>query len=194
LSLTLVSAVLVAACSGAAPTPPATPAPTPVVTPDPHLNDPASAQDVFDGLGRAGLAITTNTAAVGGKDSGIVTRINATYLGWPLDVTEYRTSDALAKAVAWKPDATPGRGDPPIAIAGANILVLWGPRTTGAKPGTLDARQQAGLRQLVRVLELLLSPLRSKATVSVPLTVRTPAASAAPSGAPSTKPKATPAP
>ena len=103
------------------------------MTPDPHLPDPATAQQVFNGLGRAGLSITPNTATAGPADGDVVTQIFATYLGWPLDVTEYRSSAALDRAVTWKAGEAPGQGEPPIAIAGVNILVTWGP-TASASP------------------------------------------------------------
>jgi hypothetical protein len=190
-------ALIVAACGASGPTPAPTLAPTPVVTPNPHLGDPASAQDVFNGLGRAGLSITPNTASAGSDDGPIVTRIFATYLGWPLGLTEYRTSAALAKAVAWKPGEAPGRGEHPIAVAGANILVTWGPATSGVKPGKPDGRQAEGLRELVAALDLLLAPLRARTTVAVSISApiaSAPTASAPSAPAPSASAKATPAP
>lgn len=190
-------ALLVAACGSSPPTPPPSVAPTPVVTPNPHLNDPASAQDVFNGLGRAGLSITPNTASAGSDDGPVVTRIFATYLGWPLGVTQYRTSAALAEAVTWKPGEAPGRGEHPVAVAGSNILVTWGPATSGEKPGKPDGRQAEGLRDLVAALDVLLSPLRARSTVA--LSISTPIASAptapAPSASgPTASAEATPAP
>lgn len=190
LSLALV-AVLAAACAAAPPSPTPSPRPTPVVTPNPHLPDPASAQDVFNGLGRQGLKITANTAAVGADGAAVITRINATYLGWPLDVTQFRTSADLVKAAKWKAGEVPGRGEAPVALAGSNILILWGPRTAGAKPPAPDERQQAALDALVVALDRLLSPIRARTVV--PVNVAAAAATSAPAG-PSVAPQATPAP
>ena len=176
--------LVVAACAGGPPTASPTAVPTPVVTPNPHLGDPATAQEVFNGLGRAGLQITPNTATTGPKDGDVVTRIFATYLGWPLDVTEYRSSAALGKVVTWEPGEDPGRGEHPIAIAGANILVTWGPALSGAKPNLPDARQTKGLTDLVAALDKLLSPLRARTNTAV--TITPPVASAP------TSPAATP--
>lgn len=191
-------AILVAACSSAVPSPSPTAGPTPVVTPDPHLTGAATGEQVFTGLGRAGLRMTPHSASTFDNDaSPVVMRINATYVDWPLDLFQFRTPEDLAAATAkWPDEKGPGKGDPPVSIVGQNILVTWGPRTTGRAPDAPDARQAEGLRALVAALELLLSPLRAHAVVPIELAVA-PIASepAAPSSAaPSKKPKATPAP
>jgi hypothetical protein len=189
--VTLTIFVLLAAACGATPAAPsASVAPAPVVTPNPHLADPATAQEVFTGLGRAGLKISPNTAMVGAAGTGIVTRTNATYLGWPLDVTEYRTSADLAKAADWKKGEPPGRGEPPVALAGYNILVTWGPRESRADPPAPDDLQAEGLDALVAALDHLLSPIRVRANVALQVAVATASTEPGPSAAP----KATPAP
>jgi hypothetical protein len=191
LPITLVLAgILAAACSTPPAAPSPTPAPTPLVTPNPHLADPATAQDVFNGLGREGLRITPNTANTGSDGGVVVTRINGTYLGWPLDVTQFRTAADLAKAARWKAGETPGRGEPPVALAGYNILVSWGPSEIGAKPPTPDGRKAAALEALVKALDRLLSPLRARTVVPVQIASAPDAAAAGSSAAP----KATPAP
>jgi hypothetical protein len=191
LPVTLVLAgLLAAACSSAVPSASPTLAPTPLVTADPHLKDPTTAQDVFNGLGRAGLRITPNTATAGSDGGAVVTRINGTYLGWPLDVTQYRTSADLAKAAKWTAGDAPGRGEPPVALVGNNILVRWGPWITGAKPPKPDERQAQGLEALVRATDALLSPLRARTVVPVAIA----AAPVAIEPPPSTAPKATPKP
>ena len=186
----VLAVILAAACGGGAPSPSPTPAPTPVVTPNPHLGDPATARDVFNGLGRAGLKITPNTASAGADGAAVVTRINATYLNWPLDVTQYRTAAELAKKAGWESGEEPGRGEPPVALAGYNILVTWGPRSTGANPAAPDARQAAALDALVDALDRLLSPLRTR--TAVPVTVASLPSST--ESDPSVAPEATPAP
>lgn len=163
-----VAASVLGACGEAPPSSvPATARPTPIITPDPHLGDPATADDVFRGLARAGLRLTANNADKGGEGSALVKRINATYLGWPLAVSEYKTTAALAKLTDWSEDGKPDQGDPPVAIAGLNILVEWGP-TTGEKPPRPSGPRVDGLRELAAQLDVLLSPLRARAVVTVP--------------------------
>lgn len=176
-------AITVAACGEA----PASVAPTvratPVVTPDPHLPDPATADQVWRGLGAAGLRMTANNATSGGADAGLVKRINATYLGWPLNLSEFRSSVALAETTAWEPGEAPGQGEAPIAIVGGNILVTWGPQT-GERPASPDARQVEGLDALIGAMDRLLSPLRvrSNVPIDVPGVVLGPTAPASPDG------------
>ena len=153
---------------------------------------PATAQDVFNGLGRAGLRITPNTATAGSDGGAVVTRINATYLGWPLDVTQYRTAADLAKAADWEAGEAPGRGEPPVALAGYNILVTLG--AVRGRRQAAEARRAArppALDALVAALDGLLSPLRTRTVVPV-TGRRRPRRPAEP--APSAAPKATPAP
>lgn len=157
--------VVLAACGQAQATPPPTPRPTPVITPDPHLPDPTTADDVFLALATAGLRVTANNAASGQGD--LVKRINATYLGWPLVVSQYTSSDALATATSWDSGDVPGQEEAPVQIAGLNILVEWGP-TTGARPKAPTGPQLDGLRDLAGTLEVLLAPLRARSVVPVP--------------------------
>jgi len=141
-------------------------APAPIATPNPHLPGTATAQQVFNGLGHAGLRVTAHTASAG-TDNTIVTKIFATYLGWPLDVTQYSSTQALTEAETWTSGTPPEKGDPPVTIAGGNILIIWGPINEGRAPESLDDRQIAGLQPLVSALEALLSPLRTRTTVPV---------------------------
>lgn len=182
--------ILAAACATAAVSPAPTPVPTPVPTVDPHLADPASAQAVFNGLGREGLKVTTNTAEVGAEGTAVITRINATYGGWPLQVVQYRTAADLKKAATWEAGQAPGKGEPPVAVAGSNILIRWGPWVRDAKPPRPDEHQTAALEALVAALDRLLSPLRTRSNVAVE-TVSVPVAGG---DGPSAAPKATPAP
>lgn len=171
-----VLAVSAAACSSAPPSVAPTVAPTPIVTPDPHLTDPTTADAVYRGLGEAGLRITANNASSGEPGSDLIRRINATYLGWPLSLSEYRSSAALAKATDWAPGEKPGQGEAPVALAASNILVLWGPQT-GAHPAKPDARQSEGLADLVSAMDRLLSPLRARTVVAVTIPGSPPAVS-----------------
>jgi hypothetical protein len=174
--------VLAAACGSSAPSASPSAVSTPLVTPNPHLPSPATAKQVFAGLGKAGLSITANTATLGAEGTDVVTKIYATYLGWPLDVTEFRSAKALTEAVTWPDGEAPGKGEPPIALAGMNILITWGPARSGHQPGKVDGRQADGLTDLVSAADLLLSPLRTRTSVPIKVT-RT--AEAEPSVAPS---------
>jgi hypothetical protein len=173
----------------------ATAAPTPIVTPNPHLPSPATAQQVFNGLGHAGLKVTAHTASGGGADSPVVRRIFASYLGWPLDLTQFRSVQDLNESETWTSGKPPEKGDPPVAIAGGNILVVWGPINAGRAPVKLDERQKAGLQPLVTALEALLSPLRTRTNEPVTVTVTAPPAPTASAAAPpAASAKASPAP
>ncbi|MFL5686148.1 MAG: hypothetical protein ACJ77D_08865 [Chloroflexota bacterium] len=183
------AAALVAACSGAAPSASPSVAPTPLITPNPHLPSPATARQVFAGFDKAGLPITANTATLGPDGGDVVTKIYATYLGWPLDVTEFRSATALTKAVGWADGEEPGKGEPPIALAGVNILITWGPARSGHTPAKLDAHQTDALSDLVTAADVLLSPLRTRTTVPVKITMlASPSAEASPSPAKSPAP------
>src|SRR6185503_7103529 len=148
-------AAFAVACSSAAPSASPTVAPTPLVTPNPHLPSPATARQVFAGFDKAGLPITANTATLGPDGGDVVTKIYATYLGWPLDVTEFRSATALSKVVAWADGEEPGKGEPPIALAGVNILITWGPARSGHTPAKLSARQTDALSSLVSAADVL---------------------------------------
>lgn len=163
------TAVIVAACGSSTPSVPPSAAPTPIVTPDPHLPSPATAQQVFTGLGKAGLRITANTASLGAEGSDVVTKVYATYLGWPLDVTQFKTPDALTKVITWPAGEAPGRGEPPLAMAGANILLTWGPAVSGAEPAAPDELRILGFRRLVTAFDTLLSPLKVRSSFPVAL-------------------------
>jgi hypothetical protein len=181
-------AMLATACGPTAVAPSPTPAPTPTPTPDPHLGDPASAQAVFSGFGREGLKVKAHTADVGAESAGVVTRIHATYSGWPLQVVEYRSSADLAKAASWEAGEAPGKGEPPIALAGSNILVRWGPWDSDIKPPQLDERQTDALKALVTAMDRLLSPLRTRTIVPVQTGLISGADQDGPPAAPTTTP------
>ena len=162
--------------------------PTPLVTPNPHLSTPATAQQVFNGLGHAGLKVTAHTASAGGAGSPFVRKIFASYLGWPLDVTQFRSVQDMNETETWKSGARPEKGDPPITIAGGNILVIWGPINAGRAPVSLDERQKAGLQPLVSALDELLSPLRTRTSLPVTVSETAPASTANPTASGSASP------
>jgi hypothetical protein len=192
-ALIVVCTILVTACGGPPPSPPPVAVATPILTPDPHLHDPATADQVFRALSAGGLRIVANNAISGASGAEPVKRINATYLGWPLNVAQYSSSAALSKATPWKAGEPPRGGEVPIAIVGLNILVTWGP-TTGGKPMVPDARKVDALDPMLAILDELLSPLRARAIVPLPIAGASPAPSpSAPASPPaSTKPKKAP--
>src|SRR5262249_26096992 len=104
----LVAALVVACGSSATPAPSATVAPTPVITPDPHLKEPVTADQIFQAFGAAQVGITANNANNGNGNPAIVKQINADVGGWPLRITQYRTSALLDSALHWKAGQAPG--------------------------------------------------------------------------------------
>lgn len=163
-ALVAIATLAFGACGSAPPSVAPTVAPTPLITPNPHLADPTTASAVYLGLGSEGLRLTANNAVAGEND--VIERINATYLGWPLNITEYRTAKALQKATKWQVGERPGQGEVPVAIAASNILITWGPQT-GAEPLPPDDHQTQGLSDLVVALDRLLSPMRAKSVVPI---------------------------
>jgi hypothetical protein len=157
---------LVAACGGnAAKSAPPTPQPTPVITPDPHLHDPATADAVFNVLRSVGLPLTVNNATNGQASAPIVKRINANIGGWPLLITQFRTSALLRSVTKWDAAKPPLQGNPPYAFVGLNILVEFGPTANGlARP---DGTRVQQAETLVAVLDPLLSPLEQRSVSPV---------------------------
>ncbi len=181
----MVLGLFVVACGSAPPSVvPATPTPTPRITPNPHMTDPASADAVFTAIARAKLPITANNAASG---SDPVKKINATFFEWPMIISEYRSAASLAEARPWTPGEPPAQGESPVAIAGINILIEWGPKTVPT-PGLTPAQVRA-MNDFLAILDTYVGPLsvRTTTVLRIPAT-----ASAKPSGKPSPKPSAAP--
>jgi hypothetical protein len=165
-TLTLLSAALLVAACGATPasvTP--TTAPTPVVTPDPRLPDPTTADDVFRAIGAQGLRLTASNAITG--TGTMVKRINASFGGWPLTISEFTSAKALTDRLEWDGEA-PGGGEPAVAVAGSNILITWGPTSNGP-PVAPDAARAARLVTLAETLHALLGPVQVRAIVRLPI-------------------------
>lgn len=192
----LVVALVAVGCGGAggspAPTTPPTPAPT--ATPDPHLSDPASVDAVFVWLNGRGLTVIGNNADRGASGEPIK-RINATYAGWPLVLSQYSSSAAARKASGVKPGTSrPGPDEAPFTFLGLNVVVEFGPRLGGTHRPAPDARFLAAATSLAAALDPLLGPLgiRSVAKVALPSPSPRPAAgSASSSPKPTAKPAAT---
>jgi hypothetical protein len=152
--------------------------------------------DVFRLLGSAGIHVVPLTASVGTSGEP-VKRIAATYVDWPLVLSQYSTAEALRRVAPFDPRTKPKRGEAPYNFAGLNILIEYGPRTTNDPlPIAADATRQAALVALVNALDPLLSPLSQRSVVPVPLPhpaplpspSATPTPSASPSPAPTKKP------
>jgi hypothetical protein len=162
---------------------PATAPPTPVITPDPHLTEPATADQVFNAIRSGGLPLSVNNATAGGPESVIIKKINADIGNWPLLITEFRSGAALHKATGWDPTKPPRQGNPPYAFVGLNILIEFGPATGKLVPPN-DIRQQQAAT-LAALIDPLLWPLQQRSVVPIPTRTAVP---------PSPPPTATPKP
>lgn len=200
LALVLLAGTVVVACGGSAsPNPDASARATPVVTPDPHLTEPVAVNTIFVELQKAGLDLTGNTAS-SGPGGEPVKRIAATYADWPLILSEYSSSAALRRVSGFDPATPIGQGDAPIALAGLNILVEYGPKTSNTViPESPDARRLEAAQELVRVLDPLVGPLSQVSATILPLPTATglpspsaPSSPAASSPAASSPPSASP--
>lgn len=153
--------------------------PTPIVTPDPHLTEPATADQIFGAIRVGGLPLSVNNASGGDPASPIAKKINAVIGDWPLIISEYRTSALLRAETNWDPAKAPVQGDPPFSFVGLNILVEFGP-VTGLLAAPSAARQEQAMT-LVALIDPLLWPIEQRSVV--PLPTRTAAPAAAASGA-----------
>jgi hypothetical protein len=179
-TLFALSAVVTACGSGPPPSsPPPTAQPTPVITPDPHLSEPATADQIFNAIRVGDLPLSVNNATAGGPDSPIVKVINAQIANWPLIITEYRSSAVLRAVTKWDPAAGPKQGDPPYTWVGLNMMVAFGPVTGKLAPPDASREQEA--KDLVALIDPLLWPLDQRSVVPVP-TKTAPLPSSAPSG------------
>jgi len=182
------SAVLVGGCAGSVtpgPSAAATARPTPVITADPHLTDPADLDTIFAELTKAGLVITPINAGAADEPR---RRVNATYLDWPLIISEFSSGRALRATTRWTPGAVPTRGDAPYTIIGLNLMFEYGPKVTNAAtPEVPEARYRDAALQLSLALDPLLGPLEQRSVVALPLPTASPAVAptVAPTPAPS---------
>jgi hypothetical protein len=156
---------------------PPTPSPTPVITPDPHLVEPATADQIFGAIRVGDLPLLVNNATGGDPSSPIAKRINAAIGDWPLVITEFRTSALLRSTILWDPKRPPATGNAPFTFVGLNILVEFGPMTGAlAQP---DSTRQMQAARLVALIDPLLWPLEQRSVAQLP-TRTAPPASAAP--------------
>lgn len=166
----LVSALLLAACGGSGPGATLLPGTTPVASPtgDPHLDDPASVDDVIRKLAVAGLRITPNNAT-SGRNGEPVKSVNATFEGWPLNISEFTSASALRKTGGFDPKKGPRGGDATYVIAGLNILIEYGPDIHTKKDPPPETRYRTSAMKLVEYLDPLLGPLEQVTVDPLPL-------------------------
>jgi hypothetical protein len=164
----------------------ATAVPTPQVTPDPHLTEPATADQVFNALRLGHLPMSVNNATSGDPNSPMVKRINAALDNWPLVITEYRTSAQLRSVTKWDPTAPPGQGNPPYAFVGMNVLIEFGP-VTGLL-ATPDSTRQKQAMDIIALIDPLLWPLEQRAVVPIPTKTATPISTPSPAASASAAP------
>ena len=193
LAMVLGAALLAVACGStpASASPTATPVP-PTPSPNPHLSDPASVDDVYNALLKAGLQISPNSADTG--TAGVVKRLHLTFQAWPLVLTSYASAKALLSASGFNPKARPVLGDPPYALAGLNILIEYGSSTQNGPPAAPGPQFVSAFEQIVQVVDPLIGPLQQQSVSPVPLPTPTPAPSVAATPAPSPAGKPTPKP
>ena len=119
------------------------------------------------------------SAGANGKDP--VKRIDGTYKGWPIAISEYKTADTLKAATKWKAGVPPKVGESPVAFIGQNILVRWGPSAPAVT--TLTDQQLAAALALRNAFERLVGPLTDRTIVPVAVPTPIPSASRGPSPA-----------
>ena len=151
--------VLVTGCSGGnAATSPSAPPTAPRATPNPHLREPARVATIYGTLGQRGIPLV-GTNAVRGTDPVVV--INATYDGWPLVFTEYRSSATRGRLSGIR-TRVPGPNDAPFTFAGMNVVVHWGPRLPGRRPAAPPAPRVKAAAKLAAELHRLIGPLSER--------------------------------
>lgn len=156
-----IAALILGACgSTQASVAPSSPPPTPKITPNPHLTDPATADQIFRAIGSAGLPLTASNASTGGPNSPMVKRINAAFAGWPLIITQFQTGPALRAAVKWDPGKPPPKGSAPYNFVGLNILIEFGPGS--GLPPTPDTARKEQAQRLLAAIDPLLSPIEQR--------------------------------
>jgi hypothetical protein len=165
---------------------------TPTPTPDPHLHAPVSVDTVFTWLTRHGVTIIPNNADAGGPGE-LVKRINATYAGWPLILSQYSSEAAARDASGIGRKVTkPTADEAPFSFLGLNVVVDFGPRLLRDDDPAPDARFVTAATTLALALDSILGPLGVR--VVSPVALPTPVPTATPSPAPTVAPTPAPSP
>lgn len=177
----VIATLLVTACGSTPPSvAPPTARPTPVITPDPHLTEPATADQIFVAIRVGDVPLSVNNATSGDPTSPIVKRINAAIGNWPLIITEFRSSAALRQATKWDATKPPTQGNAPYTFVGLNILIEFGPVTGVLAAPDADRQKQA--KVLVDLIDPLLWPMEQRSVIRLDTKTGSPAAGA--SGSP----------
>lgn len=180
-AVAVIATLLVTACGSTPPSvAPPTARPTPVITPDPHLTEPATADQIFVAIRVGDVPLSVNNATSGDPTSPIVKRINAAIGNWPLIITEFRSSAALRQATKWDPATPPTQGNAPYTFVGLNILIEFGPVTGVLAAPDADRQKQA--KVLVDLIDPLLWPMEQRSVIRLETKTGSPAAGA--SGSP----------
>jgi hypothetical protein len=176
-------AVVLTACGSSQASPGPSSSPTPVPTPDPHLQEPVTADQVYGIL--TGAKVPMNCPNLGNGNPAIVKQINCNLAGWPLRITQYKTSAVLARAMDWKAGQAPAGEEAPYGFAGLNVLIQFGPISARA-PSAPDSARQAQAASIIAILDPLLWPIAQHSVVAIPS--RTPEPTPSPSLAASAAP------
>ena len=182
--------LIVTACGSGNGAPPPSAVATPSPTPDPHLREPVTADQVYAILIAAKLQMTCPNANLGNGNPRIVKQINCNLGGWPLRITQYKSTALLSDSVGWKSGDAPRGDEAPYSWAGLNVLLQFGPISAKA-PASPPPDRQATAASIVGILDPLLWPLAQHSVAEI--AARAPAPSAAPaSAAPSKTPTKAP--
>jgi hypothetical protein len=185
-------AIAVAACGGGNGSPPPSVVATPPPTPDPHLHEPVTADQVYSILVGAKVQMNCPNANLGNGNPKIVKQINCNVGGWPLRITQYKSSAILTSTLGWKAGDAPIGDEAPYNWAGLNVLIQFGPISARA-PSAPESSRQETAASIVAILDPLLWPIAQHAVTQLPGRTPEPTAapsvSAAPSKAPSKAPK-----
>lgn len=187
--LAAILAGVLVACGSTTPSQPpaATAVPTPAITPDPHLVEPATADDIFSAIRVGKLPLSVNNATTGMATSPIVKRINADIGNWPLIISQYRSSEILRKTLKWDGSKPATQGHAPYTFVGLNIVIEFGPTTgTLADPDPTRVEQA---ERLVALVDPLLWPLEQRSVEPVATRTAVPASAEASPVPPKKTPK-----
>ena len=157
----LTAGLLVAACGGA---PTASPAPSQAAGPTapPKLPDPTSAPDVYRALRLAGLSLVGTGSVEGQTPSDPVERINATLNSQPLSILGYASDLGRAKLYAFRDGTAPDANQPVYTFAASNIVIEFGASAVGKKPPAPNAALSTLAQRLATTLQALLGQLAER--------------------------------
>ena len=147
-------------------------------TPDPHLTDPATANEVF--TGSAGRELDVSAEHRRGRRPGRAASSGSRHVpGWPLDHQRVQLGEGPRQGhrVEGRAKLRPGRSAG--RVAGLNILVEWGPTTGRRRRSPMPPSRPPPPRSST-ALDPLLSPLKARSTSRSPIPEHTPVPSPSP--------------